>query len=125
MSDVENEIDDKDIINYTDNYLVSSKYGINDVGHKILDKDTESFKEFQEFIKVDLSGENIYNYETQIKHKDDDNPPTTRDEYADKIPAVKPLLNYSDPTKVFQYFTDTIHCNDLSEVTSNALDTFM
>ena len=63
---------------------------------------TKSFKEVQELVKIHLSGENIDNNETQSKKNYDGHPLPMMDEEAQEIPALKPLFNDSEPTKVFK-----------------------
>ena len=102
LSDVDNEMDDKDRRNGTDSDLVRNEDGVNAVLHNSRYRGTKSFKEVQELVKIYLSGENIDNNETQIKKKDDEHPPPTMDEEAQEIPALKPLFNDSEPTKGFK-----------------------
>ena len=77
LSDVDNEMDDKDRVNGTDSDLFRSEDGGNAVVHNRRYRGTKSFKEVQEIVKIYLSDDKIDNNETQIKKKDDEHPPPT------------------------------------------------
>ena len=78
LSDVDDEMNNKDKEKDSDGDLVRSEEGGNDLDDNI-NVGTKGMEEVDELVKSALSKENIDNFETQIKEKDDEQTKTTRE----------------------------------------------